>query len=152
MKTLATMLADQNMFRGMSEADLELIAECGTNVRFNEGERIFREGEPADHFYLIRHGRVGLDFFMPQRGAVTTQTLGEGDVLGWSWLFEPYKWHYDSHAVLMTRAIAFNAACLRGKIGEDPRLGYELMRRFAHVVIDRLQQARLQILDVYGDD
>jgi hypothetical protein len=82
---------------------------------------------------------------------VVIGTLEAGEVLGWSWLFAPYHWHFDARAVGVVRATAFDGACLRGKCDDDPRLGYELMRRFAAVMIDRLQWTRLQLLDVYGN-
>ena len=78
------------------------------------------------------------------------ETLGPGEVVGWSWLFEPYRWQFDGRAVAPTRVVAFDGACLRGKCEADHELGYELMRRFVASVIERLQATRLQLLDVYG--
>ncbi len=78
------------------------------------------------------------------------QTVAEGDVLGWSWLFPPYRWVFDAQALELTRALVFDGTCLRGKCEDDHNLGYELMKRFAHVVVQRLQATRLQLLDVYG--
>jgi CRP-like cAMP-binding protein len=81
---------------------------------------------------------------------VTIETINEGEVLGWSWLFPPYKRQYDARAIVLTRAIAFDGKCLRGKCDQDQQLGYELMRRFAQVMVDRLRAARVQMLDIYG--
>jgi CRP-like cAMP-binding protein len=119
-------------------------------VRFNAGETIFREGEDADKFYLIRQGKVALETAVPQRGSVIIQTLGEGEVLGWSWLVAPYRWRFDARATELTRAIALDGKCLRGRSEEDHDLGYELMKRAAQIMEQRLQAARLQLLDVYG--
>jgi hypothetical protein len=77
-------------------------------------------------------------------------TLGAGELVGWSWLFPPYRWHFDARATELTRTIAFDGACLRDKCEQDHDLGYELMRRFASLMLDRLQATRLQLLDVYG--
>ena len=86
----------------------------------------------------------------PQRGAIAIDTVGEGDVLGWSWLIPPYHWHFDARAVEPTRAIALDGRCLRGKCDADHELGYELMKRFAQVIEQRLEATRWQLLDVYG--
>ena len=120
-------------------------------MRFAEGEVLFREGDRADMFWVVRHGSVALETFVPARGAITIETLEAGEVVGWSWLFAPYRWHFDARALSLVRATAFDGACLRGKCEDDPRLGYELMSRFAQVVIERLQWTRLRLLDVYGD-
>jgi CRP/FNR family transcriptional regulator, cyclic AMP receptor protein len=100
---------------------------------------------------VIRHGSVAIETFVPARGAVTIETVGAGEVLGWSWLFAPYRWHFDARALSPVRATGFDGACLRGKCEADPALGYELMGRFAQVLIERLQWTRLRLLDVYGD-
>jgi hypothetical protein len=81
---------------------------------------------------------------------MTIETIGEGEVLGWSWLFPPYRWQFDAQAVGLVRAIAFDGRCLRGKCEEDHDLGYWLMQRFAQVMSQRLQATRLQLLDLYG--
>ena len=81
---------------------------------------------------------------------MTIETLEAGEVLGWSWLFPPYRWHFDARALSLVRATIFDGACLRGKCEEDAQLGYDLMSRFAQVVIERLQSTRLRLLDVYG--
>jgi len=151
-KGIADILVDQPLFEGMAPEYIELIAGCGANVRFKQGEQIFKEGDAADFFYLVRHGRVGLDIFVPHRGPVTIETIKEGEVLGWSWLFPPYKRQYDARAVVLTRAVAFDGRCLRGKSEENSDFGYDLMKRFAQVMIDRLHSLRIQMLDIYGDN
>jgi CRP-like cAMP-binding protein len=151
-KPIATLLEENPIFQGLSAEDLDVIAGCASNVRFDAGEFLFREGRPADAFYLIRFGKVSVEFFAPDRGAITIHTPDEGDVVGWSWLYPPYTWSHDARALDLTRAIAFDARCLRGKCDADPRLGYELMKRFANIVHHRLETTRLQLLDLYGDD
>jgi CRP/FNR family transcriptional regulator, cyclic AMP receptor protein len=150
METIETLLHDVPLFQGLTPGALELIAGCGSNVHFQEGELVFRDGDEADTFYVLRHGSVALETFVPARGPVTIETLEAGEVLGWSWLFPPYRWHFDARAVSPVRATSFDGACLRGKCESDPRLGYDLMSRFAQVVIERLQWTRMRLLDVYG--
>jgi CRP-like cAMP-binding protein len=148
---LDDLLAGVPLLAGLVRAELELLAGCARNVHFDAGEQIFREGEPADAFWVIRHGRVALEAHVPARGPLTIETLEPGEVLGWSWLFPPYRWHFDARALSGVRATAFDGACLRGKCSDDPALGYDLMQRFARVMMERLQATRLRLLDVYGD-
>jgi len=150
MQTLETVLAAHAFFKGLGRADLELIAGCGSNARYGAGEYLFREGDPADHFYLIRHGRVALEISSPGRGPIIITTLGEDDVVGWSWLVPPYQTSCDGRAIDLLRVTAFDGACIRKKCETDPRLGYELLKRFAQVIGERLRATRLQLLDVYG--
>lgn len=151
MREISTLLREHPFFTALPDRDVDLIAGCASNAVFQPGEHVFREGGPADHFYVLRFGRVVTEIHDPGRGPITIQTLGPGDVLGWSWLFPPYRWQHDARAVELTRALAFDGACLRAKSEADPRLGYELMKRFARVVVERLEHTRMQLLDVYGE-
>jgi CRP/FNR family transcriptional regulator, cyclic AMP receptor protein len=150
MKALDELVAESPIFAGLGQPQLELIAGCGQNTGFEAGQYLFREGDQADTFYLVRHGRVMLETFVPGRGALTVQTVDDGDIVGWSWLFPPYRWHYDARALDMVRAVAFDGACLRGKCSEDHTFGFELLCRFSPVMLERLEATRLQLLDVYG--
>ena len=150
MKTLDALVAESPVFAGLDQTYLELIAGCASNIVFSAGDYLFREDDPADTFYLVRHGRVTLETFVPGRGAVTIQTIEEGDLVGWSWLFEPYRWHFDARALDLVRGVVFDAACLRGKLENDRPFGYELLCRFSPLMLERLQATRLQLLDVYG--
>lgn len=150
MQTLEPILAQHPFFQGLDPSYGKLLSECATNVRFVAGADLFREGETAEQFYLLRHGRVALQVFIPGRGRITIDTIEAGNVLGWSWLFPPYRWHFDAQALELTRAIAFDAACLRTKCDADHDLGYTLIQHFAQVMMKRLQATRLQLLDVYG--
>lgn len=150
METLKDLLARHAFFKGLKDEDLELIAGCATNVHFDAGQHLFREGDDANRFFALRHGRVSIEIHVPGRGGVTVQTAGEGEILGWSWLFPPYKCQFDARAQEGVRATAFDGACLRKKCDADPALGYELMKRLAHLVSKRLEATRLQLLDLYG--
>ena len=151
MEAIDTLLRASPVFEGLAPEALGLIAGCAPNVPFDQGAVLFREGDPADTFFLIPHGTVALEMFVPARGAAVIGTIEAGEVVGWSWLFPPYRWHFDARALAPLRATTFDGACLRGKCDEDSALGYELMSRFAQVLIERLQWTRLRLLDVYGD-
>jgi CRP/FNR family transcriptional regulator, cyclic AMP receptor protein len=148
MQNIEEVLAEHHFFKGLGLSNIQLIAGCASNVQFRAGEFLFREGEEANHFYVIRHGKVTVETFVPGRGPITLQTIGPGDVIGWSWLFPPYKWNFDARALDVTRATSFDGKCLRSKCDEDHSLGYLLMERFAHIIMDRLQATRVQLLDL----
>ncbi len=150
METLEPILAQHPFFQDIEPSHRQLMASCASNTRFPAGADLFCEGTAANQFYLVRHGRVALQVFIPGQGRVTIETIQAGDVLGWSWLFPPYRWHFDAQALALTRVIAFDGDCLRTKCDEDPNLGYVLMQRFAQIMMQRLQATRLQLLDVYG--
>ena len=149
-QTLEPLLRDHKFFAGLDPDYLSLIVGCAANEVFPADSFLFREGEPAQTFYLIREGKVALEIAAPGRGALIVQTLGEGDVAGFSWLITPHRWEFDGRAVERVRAVRMDGTCLLAKLDDDPRLGYELMRRFAHLTVNRLQATRLQLLDVYG--
>ena len=149
-ENLERILLEHPFFRDLPAQHGKLIVGCAKNVRFEAGDYLLREGAPADWFYLIRHGRVALELKSPGRAPVTIQTIREGEVAGVSWLIPPYRWTYDARAMELTRALALDGKCLRGKCEEDHDLGYDLMKRFMPVLIQRLQASRLQLLDLYG--
>ncbi len=150
MQTIAELTAQARDLAGLDRRHLELIAGCGSTAHFRPGERLFGTGEGAERFYLIRHGAVALELYAADHQPLTIETLHDGEIAGFSWLFEPYRWMFDARAVADTSAIAFDAVCLRGKCDADHELGYQLMRRFAGIALGRLQATRLQLLDVYG--
>jgi CRP-like cAMP-binding protein len=150
MKTIEALLAEVPLLEGLQPDARALVAGCASNVHFDANAVIFRAGDPADVFYAVRQGTIALELFVPARGAVTIETLEAGEVVGWSWLFPPYRWHFDARALTAIRATAFDGACLRAKCEADPALGYDLMSRFAQVTIERLQWTRLRLLDLYG--
>ncbi len=150
MDTLEQVITEHPLLKGLAPSFGALLVTCASNTRFETGQYLFRDGEPADAFYILRHGRVALETYVGDRGTLILQTMKDGDVLGWAALAPPYHWHVDARAVEPTRAIGFDAACVRNTCDAHPDLGYELMKRFARVLDDSLHAVRLQLLDVYG--
>jgi CRP/FNR family cyclic AMP-dependent transcriptional regulator len=143
-------LPEHPFFKGLDPDLIEFLAGCARNVHFKEGEILFREGDKADTFYVIRKGRVAIQVHNPAGGGMIFDTADAGDVVGWTWLVPPYKWIFDASASEDTSAVAFDGACLRGKCEADPAVGYALMNRVMLVMYDRLQAARMRLLDLYG--
>lgn len=150
MRTIDELIAGARPFAGLDQPHLEFIAGCARNERYEAGQMLLREGEPADKFFLIRRGMVSLEIDSPGRGALMIETLETDDVVGWSWLFAPYRWAMDGRAIGHCSVVAFDGACLRAKCESDHTLGYYLMKGFAANLLDHLQSTRLQLLDVYG--
>ncbi len=147
---LERLVREHAFFAELDEKHGQLLAGCASNVRFETGDYVLREGDPAKEFYLIREGRVALEINAPGRPGLTFQTVGPGDIVGVSWLVPPHRWTYDARALERIRAIALDAECLRGKCDRDREFGYEMMMRFVPMLVQRLQATRLQLLDVYG--
>jgi CRP/FNR family cyclic AMP-dependent transcriptional regulator len=150
--TMEQLLGGHPFFAGLDASAVELVAGCASNVHFAAGSYIFGQGEAADRFYVIRHGRVALEVHSPVRGPLVIDTMDEGEVLGWSWLIPPYRYFADARAVTAVSATALDGACLRGKCEEDPGLGYQLLTRVTAVMFQRLQSARVRLLDLYGSE
>jgi CRP/FNR family transcriptional regulator, cyclic AMP receptor protein len=142
-------LAGTRMFRHLSPEQIKAIAELGEDVEFLDGRALMVEGDVANSFFLMRDGFVAVSTQSPA-GPITIETLHKGDAVGWSWLVEPYLVYFDVHSRGLTRAIRFDAAALRQRCVEDPQMGYELMRGFASVIVERLHATRLQLLSIYA--
>jgi len=148
-ENLSEILRQHPFIAGLSDAHLQVLAGCASNVRFPEGTSLLREGEVANKFFLIRTGRVGLETDVNARGKIRIQTVGPGDVLGWSWLISPFRWHFNGVAVTEVRAIALDGECLRKKCDQDHDFGYEMLSRLSHIMERRLEATRMQLLDLY---
>lgn len=150
METLERIVADHPFLAGLGDQYTKTLVGCASNVRFEAGSYIFREGGAANNFFLIRAGKVSLEMVTPHNHPIQVYTVGEGDILGWSWLLPPYHWRFHAHAIEETRALALDGMCLRRKCEENHDLGYELFRRIAQVISKRLEATCFQMLDVYA--
>lgn len=149
-ETVQTLITSHRFFTGMKHEHIHAISACGQVKKFAAGEYMGRENEPAAEFFAVIDGRVAIESYLPGRHPAVLQTMHGGDVVGWSWLFSPHHWVFDAKALEPTTAIVFNGACLRAACDHNPVLGFELMKRMAHVMTSRLKAARIQLLDLYG--
>lgn len=136
-------------FKGFPDDFLEAVVGCGMNQVYKAGDYLFHEGDDADYIYLIREGLVSLELNSPAEGPMSFMTEATGGVIGLTWLIPPYTWHFDARAKQDTRVFAFDAHCLRGKCNADPALGFAVMKQFMPVILERLHDARVQLLDLY---
>lgn len=147
---LTEILRQHPFLAELSEDHMRILVGCASNIRFEEGGYLLHEGQTADKFFLIRTGRVALEVNLDERGSLRVQTVGPGDVLGWSWLISPYRWHFSGVAVADVRAVALDGKCLRNKCETDHDFGYAMLKRLSQVMEQRLEATRLQLLDLYG--
>src|SRR5256885_7861678 len=138
METVRDMLSTQPFLAGLSREQRDKLLPWARKATFPTGARIFEEGRRADRFWIVREGRVSLETQVPGRGAVVVESLGRGAVLGWSWLFPPYRWHFSASAAEVTTAIEFDGAGVREVCQRDPAFGMDPALPFTEVVGDRL--------------
>jgi CRP-like cAMP-binding protein len=141
--------AGHTFLDGLSERHRALLASGSRPFSAGPGELLAREGETATTFFLIQAGRVALDLHAPGRGVTSIQTVGPGEVVGWSWLVPPHRWQFDCRAVDAVRGLAFDGRWLREKCEQDHELGYQLLRQFVAVLANRLAATRVRLLDIY---
>ena len=149
MKGIKEIIKEHSFFKDLKPEYLDFIAGCASNVVFKEDEMILREGDEANKFCLIRHGRIAIDIPLSKQRGITIQTIKDGDILGWSWLIPPHNYRFNAKAITETRAISFDGKCLREKCESKYDLGYELLKRLAAVFISRLEMTRLQLVNSY---
>jgi CRP/FNR family cyclic AMP-dependent transcriptional regulator len=151
MENMEKILIATPIFKDLDPKHIKILAEHATHITFKSKEFIRRRDEYSDSFYLITHGKVALELYSARRGPLIVHTVGEGQILGSSWLIPPYRWRLDAHAMELTRAIAFDGKTLREMCEKDHDFGYSLLKIFAEIAYERLEAARYQLLDIYGD-
>ncbi|MBM4300700.1 MAG: cyclic nucleotide-binding domain-containing protein [Deltaproteobacteria bacterium] len=151
MDTMAPILAAHPFCKGLDSRYLKLILECASRETFTPGQLLCQDNQEARKFYVIHHGRVAVEIYRARRGAVTIQTIGEGEVLGWLWFDQPYHWHLDARALDLTRVISLEVQCLLDRCAQDHGFGYEIMRRYAHRLAVQFRATKAQLADFYGD-
>ncbi|MCB0035545.1 MAG: Crp/Fnr family transcriptional regulator [Anaerolineales bacterium] len=150
MTNLVEILEQNPFFEPLTDNQRAALVAQASLRQFKEGVHLLHENKPATEFYLLVAGDVALTTQFPRRGVVTLQTFHAGAVLGWSWLFPPYEWHFDARTNTPVTAVVFDGAAVRASCEADHEFGYQLMRLFANMMLQRLQATRLQLLDVYG--
>ncbi|MFI9151742.1 cyclic nucleotide-binding domain-containing protein [Streptomyces sp. NPDC053367] len=128
----------------------ERLMTLAREVSFPEDARIFEAGGTADRFWVIRSGAVSLDQRVTSLQRVTVASLGAGDLLGWSWLFPPYRWDFGAEAFSPVRAYEFQAQPVLALCEEDPQLGLTLVRIVSEILAHRLEATRNKLMEQYA--
>jgi CRP-like cAMP-binding protein len=147
---MAARVALHPFLAGMSRTHLALLTDCAIPVHFKKGQIVLHEGDFANRFYLIESGKVVLESYLVFGDPVVIEEIGPGSLLGWSWMFPPYVWHFTARAVEPTEAIFFYGGILREYCERDHSLGYELFKRMSPIILRRLQAAREKMLSLHA--
>lgn len=150
MEILANIIRTHPFWKGLNPEHFRFLEVNASLMRFGLAEPIFVEDSDAEHFYLIHQGRISLETFVRGKGVVTIQSISTGGVLGWSWLFPPYRWHFGARSHAITEVVAFTAQALREHAKANHDFGYELTTRIGKVMLERLQATRSQLVDYYS--
>ena len=149
-KTIEEVIPELAFFKDLDPEHLRLIFGCATKMNFKQGHFLLTQGNNADYFYIISSGRVHIEADAGDKGPVTIESLGSGDILGWSWLIPPYKWRFDALVLEPTSVIAFEGKRLRALCEENKQFGYEMLKRVTHVITHRLLATRMKLMEFYA--
>jgi CRP/FNR family transcriptional regulator, cyclic AMP receptor protein len=144
------LLAAHPFLAGLAPPHLDRLSHFATRAPLHPDTRVFSEGGRANGFWLLRDGYVNIDMQVPGRGTVIVDTLGPGSVLGWSWLFPPYRWHFGAVTDGPVLTLAVSGADIRAACEVNPSFGYEISQRFLRVVVERMQATRMRLIDLDG--
>ncbi|MER6573266.1 cyclic nucleotide-binding domain-containing protein [Streptomyces sp. NPDC001093] len=144
------MTSTTTMSAALEPLHREQLMRLAHDISFEAGTRLFEEGRHADRFWIVRTGTVALDLHVPGRRPAVIETLGHGELVGWSWHFPPYLWHLGAEAISPVRAWEFDAGAVRAKCAEDPELGRAIAVWLGRVVAQRLHASRVRLLDLYA--
>jgi CRP/FNR family transcriptional regulator, cyclic AMP receptor protein len=143
-------LSNHKFFSGLSDDILECLCECSTMFAIKKGQILFRQGENADKFYIIRNGRISIQMPAIMGPNLEIQNLGKDQVLGWSWLISPYKWNFQAMPEEDSELLMFDGIALLARCDQEPRFGYELLKKFAALMSMRLDAARQKMMDEWN--
>ena len=149
-REVAELISEHPFFVGIEPLLMKFVADCGRHFYAEKGEYLAHEGQAANGFFLIIHGFVAIETYLPGQGAMVIETLSDGGVAGWSWLVAPHRWTFDVKAIESTSYIELDGRCLRQQCELLPRLGYEVLKRFSVIMSERLKATRLRLLDLYS--
>ena len=143
-------LSAHTFFSGLDHSYRRFLSDSTTELRIKKGDPLFKQGDPADKFYILRSGQVSVYVPAVMGPMLETQTLGEDQILGWSWLIPPYRWHFQARAVEDSDLLEFDGSAILARCEEDPKFGYELFKCFAGLMSDRLGAARQKMMDQWN--
>ena len=143
-------LSSHAFFAGLDDNYIKFLADSATELRIKEGTALFKQGERADKFYLLRNGQLSIQVPALMGPVLEIQSLGKDQILGWSWLISPYRWHFQARAIEASELLEFDGSAILAHCEEDPKFGYELFKRFAALMSERLDAARQKMMDEWN--
>jgi CRP-like cAMP-binding protein len=149
-QSTAEYLSGHEFFSGFSDDILKFLCECSSTHTIKKGQILFRQGENADKFYVVRNGRISIQMPAIMGPTLEIQALGKSQVLGWSWLISPYKWSFQAKAEEDSELLMFDGAAILARCEQEPKFGYELLKKFATLMSMRLDAARQKMMDEWS--
>jgi len=137
-------------FSELDDSFMKFLSDSATELKIKKGDVLFRQGERADKFYLLRNGQMSVQVPALMGPTLEIQTLGEDQMLGWSWLIPPYRWNFQARALEDSDLLEFDGSAILARCEEDPKFGYELLKRFATLMSERLDAARQKMMDEWN--
>lgn len=147
MQSIENYLSSHKFFSGLDQTYIKFLAGAASELKLKEGDALFKQGERADRFYLLRNGQISIQVPALMGPIMEIQTLGEDQILGWSWLIAPYRWSFLARAVSDSEVVEFDGSAILAHCEHDPKFGYELFKRFAALMSERLDAARQKMMD-----
>ena len=149
-QSIAEYLSAHEFFSELSEDVLIFLYECASKREIKKGQILFRQDERADKFYVVRNGRISVQIPAIMGPALEIQALGKDQVLGWSWLISPYQWHFQAKTEEDSELLEFDGTAILARCEQEPEFGYELLKRFAALMSERLDAARQKMMDEWN--
>ena len=149
-QAIAEYLSDHEFFSELSVDIIKLLCESVRSLEIKKGEVLFRQGEHADKFYIVRNGRVSVQIPAIMGPTLEVQTLSTNRILGWSWLISPYQWRFQAKAEEDSTLLEFDGAAILARCEQDPKVGYELLKKFAALMAERLEASRQKLMDEWN--
>ncbi|MFN8577888.1 MAG: cyclic nucleotide-binding domain-containing protein [Candidatus Sericytochromatia bacterium] len=146
------LIKSNSYFNVLDEKSIDFLADNAKYIEYNKDDFIFSYRDKADSFYLIIKGKVNLQFFSHKKGEIVLEEKKEGEILGWSWLKEPYMWKFDGFSLTDSKLLVFNAEKIKSKMDKNNKFGYAVQSIFMNILIDRIQASRIRLLKELGDN
>ena len=149
-QSTAEYLSTHNFFSGLSEELVKFLGDCISIREIKKGQVLFRQGERADKFYIVRNGQISIQIPAIMGPTLEIKTLGAEQVLGWSWLISPYQWSFQAKAEEDSELLEFDGVAILARCEQEPQFGYELLKKFAGLMSERLDAARQKVMDEWN--
>jgi CRP-like cAMP-binding protein len=143
-------IAASGFFAGLGPDFIQFLAAHAKPRSLAAGAMLFRYGERSDCFYLVEHGQVGVEVAAIAGPALELQELGPGAALGWSWLIAPHTWSFQARAKTAAELLEFDGNAILARCEQDPHFGYEVLKRFAALMSERLHFARRKMMEAWN--
>ncbi len=149
-QSITEYLSTHEFFSELSVDFMKLLCESVSTLEIKKGDVLFRQGERADKFYIVRNGRIAVQIPAIMGPTLEVQTLGTDQILGWSWLISPYQWHFQAKAEEDSKLLEFDGTAILARCEQEPKFGYELLKRFAALMSERLDASRQKMMDEWN--